>query len=762
VTISAVAVEAIRWYLVLSALAWLMFPIVFRALPGLPDRGLSLVRPLGLLLAAMLPWWLSALSPIPYSTALIVGIPAVLAIVAWYFALRNGNLQRVVRAQRGRLVVYELITAVLFSGYVIFRSFFQDMPPTEKPMELAFLTTLQHTHSLPPADPWFLGHSINYYYLGYLLMALPARLARIAPSHAFNLALATLFATAAVAAVGTAVNLVRSWGMPSIGRQTLTGLLAGLFLVGIGNLYAPLKFIEHPMRTLHSGWWQGVGWNASRIVVDAPNVQTINEFPAFSFVLGDLHPHILAYPMLISSIAVGLALARAGKQMNCLLPTAALAGMLGASLYATNSWDMPPALLFAAAGILIATIGWSWRQRALPFVVLAVSAVVTVLPFQLHYTAAVGLPPSDIPASIRATPILGRLVKTIGVVTWPRTSTREIFTVHGLFLVVALLFLIPIALPVLQRIERNDRIIAAAAAGAFLVSVFIRFPGFFWFIGPLVIIFITVVTGKFDAPKRYLLCLFGIAFLLLSITELIFLEDAFSNRMNTVFKLYFQVWALFAVSCAVALPIAIGHISKRYSRLLGAATAVPIAIIILGAALYPPISAYRWTMGFSHFSGIDGTSYLHSGAPDEMAAIEWLNTHASSTDHLLEAPGCSYGENGVMPDNLFSMATGLPTPLGWQFHEYQWRLGDPAISTEIAQRKTDVATIYNDPASPQARALLDAYNITYIIDGPIEQNGYGAQCDGGAPYSEAGLQQLASIGWPLAFQSGNVKIYQRP
>jgi uncharacterized membrane protein len=423
---------------------------------------------------------------------------------------------------------------------------------------------------------------------------------------------------------------------------------------------------------------------------------------------------------------------------------------------------MPPALLFAVAGILIATIGWSWRQRALPLAVLIISAILTVLPFQLHYTAAVGLQGSEIPASIRSIPILGRIVKTIGVVTWPRTSTREIFTVHGLFFVIALLFLVPIALPVLQRIERNDRILAAAGIGCFLVSVFIRFPGFFWFIGPLVVIFITVVAGKFDAPSRYLLTVFGTAFLLLSVTELVFLEDAFGDRMNTVFKLYFQVWAIFAVSCAVALPIAITRIGKRYSRLLATAAVVPIAIIILGAALYPPISAYHWTNGFSHFSGVDGISYLHEGAPDEVAAINWLDAHGSSNDHLLEAPGCSYGEDGVMPDNLFSMATGMQTPLGWQFHEYQWRLGDPDISSEIAQRKADVATIYNQPRSPDARRLLDKYDITYIIDGPIEQNGYGSQCDGGAPYSAQGLQQLGSIGWPLVFQSGDVKIYHRP
>jgi YYY domain-containing protein len=777
VTISDVVVEALRWYVVLGALAWLMYPIVFFALRGLPDRGLSLVRPLGLLFAALIPWWLSALSPIPYTNTLIIGIPSLLGIIAWYCALHFGDLARHVRTQRRRLVIYELMTALLFVGYVTFRSFNPNIQHTEKPMELAFLTTIQHAHSLPPADPWFLGHSINYYYLGYLLMALPARISRIAPSHAFNLALATLFATATVAAVGTAINFVRSWSDSSTGREALTGFLAGLFLVGIGNLYTPLKFVEHPLRTLQGAWWQGVSWNASRIITDGPNFHTINEFPAFSFVLGDLHPHVLAYPMFISSIAVGLSLSRAGRRLECLVVPAALGGILSASLFATNSWDMPPALLFSTVGILIATIGWTWRQRLVPFVILMGSALVTVLPFQLNYTAAVGLQASEVPASIRAIPIVNRLVRTIGFVLWPRSSTAELFTVHGLFLAISLLFLLPLALPVLKHSKRSNRLVVAAVAILFYVSLLLQFPALFWFVGPMIVIFIMVVSGSFDPIRRYLISLFGVAFLLLSITELIFLEDAFSDRMNTVFKLYFQVWAIFAIGCAVALPVAIRNVRQQRSKIAASLITVPIAVVILGAALYPPISAYRWTSGFSHFSGTDGLAYLDATAPSELAAIDWLDAHASSTDHLLEAPGCSYGEAetlptntlagaygvaGTMPDNIFSMATGLSTPLGWQFHEYQWRLGDPAISTELAERKADVATIYNNPTSSQARSLLEKYDIRYIVDGPIEQNGYGTQCDGGAPYSAQGLAQLGSIGWPLVFQSGDVKIYQRP
>ncbi len=761
-TAGSVLWESARWYITVSALAWLMYPFIFRAVGHLPSRGIPFVRPLGLLLAALVPWWLSALGLTPYSTTLIVAIPVVLALLAWVFEARTGELWTALSNARNQILLIELLTVVLFAGYVVFRCYNPAIQHTEKPMELTFLTSLIHTRSMPPPDPWFLGKSINYYYLGYLLMALPARLSYIVPAHAFNLALATLFATATVAAVGVATDLTRSHERASRVIIVASGFLAALFLVGIGNLVTPIAFIQHPLRTLHADWWQGVGWNASRVISDGPNQQTINEFPAFSFVLGDLHPHVLDYPMFISSIGIGLALARAKQGRLCLYGASALAGILAAAMYATNSWDMPPGMLLAIAGILIATGGLSWRERIKPLGVLAASALVTVFPFWLHYVPAVGLPDDNIPVSVRTAPILGTIVKTLGVVTWPRTSTAELLKVHGLFLAIAVLFLVTITIPAIRTGVIARRVLGWTTLGLLVASFIIRFPGLFWFIGPAVLCSALLVLVQTSAPERYHLALFALAFSLLSITELVFLEDAFGDRMNTVFKLYFQVWAIFAVATAVALPFGLrwlhGYAGKLGSGVAGAA----FGVVILGATLYPPISAYHWTNGFKQSNGLDGIAYIRQYAPDEISAIDWLDSNSVSTDHLLEAPGCSYGEDGAFPDNVFSMATGLSTPLGWQFHEYQWRLGDPDISNEINQRKADVKTIYDTPNSTLARSLLDTYDIRFIIVGPIERNGYAAQCDGGAPYSQTGLDQLSQIGWLLAYKNPSVTIYERP
>ncbi len=218
--------ESVRWYITVSAVAWLMYPFIFRALGHLPSRGIPFVRPIGLLLFALVPWWISAIGFTPYVTWVIVAVPVTFALLMWIREARSGELWIALSSARQQIAIFELATVVLFVGYVVFRCYNPAIQHTEKPMELTFLTSLTHTHSMPPPDPWFLGKSINYYYLGYLLMALPARLTHIVPAHAFNLALATLFATSVVAAVGVATDLARSRGATSRAMVIVSGFLA--------------------------------------------------------------------------------------------------------------------------------------------------------------------------------------------------------------------------------------------------------------------------------------------------------------------------------------------------------------------------------------------------------------------------------------------------------------------------------------------------------------------------------------------------------
>ncbi|HEU5424974.1 MAG TPA: DUF2298 domain-containing protein, partial [Nitrolancea sp.] len=304
--------------------------------------------------------------------------------------------------------------------------------------------------------------------------------------------------------------------------------------------------------------------------------------------------------------------------------------------------------------------------------------------------------------------------------------------------------------------------VAVAVGVVVALALVARFPALLLFGVPLYFAAWLWFNRSLDLARRFLVGVLALAYSLLLVTEFVYLQDAFQNRMNTLFKLYFQVWALFAVCAAVALPLSLRWLRQRAGRPAEFTLAVILAVLILGAAVYPPLSAYRWTDGLHHFQGIDGLAYLRQVAPDDAAGIAWLQQHAQTGQRVLEAAGCSYADRSGEPADRVSMATGLPTIVGWDFHEFQWRQGLPDAQAQINARQAAVKQIYDAPTSRSARALLDKYGIDYIYVGDFEREGYPNQCAAGPPYSAQGLASLSQLGWPVAFQQGSVTIYARP
>ena len=91
--------------------------------------------------------------------------------------------------------------------------------------------------------------------------------------------------------------------------------------------------------------------------------ETINESPAFSFVLGDLHPHVLTYPLLAAVVALAVGVLLSDARLD--YPRLAAIGALIGLLYASNSWDAPLGfvLLAGAVGLMLQFQLASWRWR---------------------------------------------------------------------------------------------------------------------------------------------------------------------------------------------------------------------------------------------------------------------------------------------------------------------------------------------------------------------------------------------------------------
>ena len=292
--------EALRVFALIEVLGLAATPLAAVVFARLPGAGLGFAKPLGLLLVTWLVWMGASLHLIPYGLPAVLGACVLLVIAgaaAWiWWRPRTPDPLRL----RGFLWA-EALGLVAFAGMALLVAYSPDVWNTEKPMDMAFVNAADDARFFPPADPWMAGEDLNYYYLGHLMAALLVRLTGVEPSVGYNLAVAAFFALSVVAAFALAFSL---WGAVSpAGRGAVAaGLWAVALCLVLGTVGGGEQLLSDggPLRDYD---WFG----ASRVIPG-----TINEFPSFSFVLADLHAHVMAIPFSLLALAIALQLAIAG------------------------------------------------------------------------------------------------------------------------------------------------------------------------------------------------------------------------------------------------------------------------------------------------------------------------------------------------------------------------------------------------------------------------------------------------------------------
>lgn len=758
-----------RWYLILVAITWAFAPFVRWLCGPLADRGATITRPIAVLAALYPAWLLGSLGLAPFTSKVVVAVIIIAGAVGWasVWLVRQPNW-----CWLKHLAIVEIASMALFGAYVWLRGFTPQILGTEKPMDMAFLASSTRAVSIPPPDPWLAGEPINYYYLGYLLNGTVGRLSGVIPEIGFNLALATIFSMTAVCAFGVACNVVRPW----LGARAATaaGIFA-LFLIAVaGNLYAPQRLLADASGTISAWWWDsvnGIGWRASRIVCDgsrvdnlcpSPSTETINEFPFFSFLLGDLHPHVMALPytIVVLGLAWNLALnAResAGQANRGWLLKAAIVGAIAGSLYPLNAWDFPTLLLTAAIGTWMgagATIARSWK----PILVVTGSAVVAWLPFFATYVPPAVAQPGATQSMMELIPIAARLLSAVGLHLGQRTSLVEYLTVFGLQFALAIALVLSGIEDNGQSRERYLRTLVMSAAVTIIPGVMLSAPVIPLCGIPLALAVTQLRAWTTPSPRWFALVLVSFAFALSIGVEIFYVRDVFEDRMNTLFKFYYQAWTLYGIAAAITVALLWEYATERRAMWLRWVITAAAILIILAGASYPVVAAYQWTDHLKRWRGLDGLAFAEQTDPDDTAAIRWLGEHAAPGDVVLEAAGCSYLPFDRLPFNRVSAFTGLPTIIGWaNNHQRQWRGGQPALIAEIDRREADVAEMYANPASP----LIDEYGVTWLFVGEYESEDWQATCRAAGPYDIARIIETGSSEWTLAFQSGETRIYQR-
>jgi len=339
---------AFRWYLALQVFGLAALPLAWRLFRHLPDRGYGVSKPLGLLLAGWGFWLLTTFGWTHNTAGGTLVALGLLAAVGLVLVLRSpdpsgrpGSHARPMPLPWGTVLVTEVVFTLAFVAWCLVRARMPRIETAggEKWMEIAFLRAILRSDTFPPHDPWLSGFAISYYYFGYVIVAMVARLAAVPPSIAFNLGIATLFALTCTGAFSLVYNLLMA-GEGREGREgkgiwggLAGGLLGPLLVAVMGNLEGLLEVLharglgpatwwawldiyrlDEPPLLLAQGswvptrffWW----WQASRVLQDytpwGAEQHVIDEFPGFSFLLGDMHPHVLALPFVVLALALAL------------------------------------------------------------------------------------------------------------------------------------------------------------------------------------------------------------------------------------------------------------------------------------------------------------------------------------------------------------------------------------------------------------------------------------------------------------------------
>jgi uncharacterized membrane protein len=232
--------------------------------------------------------------------------------------------------------------------------------------------------------------------------------------------------------------------------------------------------------------------------------------------------------------------------------------------------------------------------------------------------------------------------------------------------------------------------------------------------------------------------------------------------MNTVFKFYFQAWALLSITSGAAMYFIFESFQTAppltglnlWSRRAGQSVwALACLLLLLAGAIYPIVGSYQRTNGFMQRSNsLDGFAYMQSYNPGDYYAINWLNSHVQGNPVILEA----YGPNGGDYSDYarVSAFTGLPTLMGWVGHEYQWRvnwLNNSYNTTDFYRRGGDINTIYTSTDPKVVLGLLTFYHVRYVYVGSLEISAYTG--------SDLGRFRQYM---PVVYSAHGVTIYQVP
>ena len=773
--------DVVLWLIAAYAVALAAFPLCYCLLPGLRDRGASIAMPFGILTMGYASWILSVLRIVPSTQITVLLLLIVMGGASTWIVRRNWReiVEFIVR-EWTTLALGQIIFLGVFATWIIYRFHDPSISHTEQPMDFMFLNSAARSALGTPEDPWLRGEGISYYYFGYWNFAMLTKLTGIVSGVTYNLSLALVPAMAAMGMFGLVSNLI-GVDRGKLKATLFAGTAAALILVFMANMEGALEFMRAngmgsagfwewvgvngltaPGGSLTEQWWPTENWwwwRATRVIgsFDAGTQidYTIHEFPAFSYVLGDLHPHVMSVPFVVMFLGFLWNFWRAPsvwslRDWRPYLSLFVMAFLLG-GLGFTNMWDLPVfGLVFLLVAALKVYASGKTRVRDILLetapLALLVGVVVFVLfsPYFLAFTSQVG---------------------GIGALEGPGTRRVHLLLVWGPYLVAVAPFVVTVFLRTTLREDWSRTTLYALAAGflPFAVWAILHMSGGgdpagvigrFAHVLPLALLVTfgayttiwLIREGKESVGMVFAMALSTLGLALILGPDVLFVDDSFggaNERMNTVFKLYYQAWTVLAAATGFVIYYWAKLIreTKDSSRLLLRVWGVVFALVLAGSIYYTPAAVASKADLYGEDRTLDGLQHVRRFVEPEYRAIEYIRENVGQDSAILEAVGGGYSEHGRI-----ASSTGVPTVLNWPGHQMQWR----GSSAPFEGRERDVQIIYQTLDIGEAVSLLDKYDVDHVYIGARERERYG----------EAGLAKFAEFMTPV-FSEADVVIYKR-
>ena len=708
----------LKWWIAVLLLGIGCFPLTSHLCSHFHDRGWAVSKVIGIAISGFFVWLLGNCKIIPFTgtSSLIVAILTGAACWGTEIFLvkrkKKQGVQKLACPLRDKdtlsgILDSELIFLLFFLLWTYFAGFKPEARGTEKFMDYGFMMAMMRSSEIPAPDPWYAGEALNYYYGGQYFAVFLTKLTGTYVKETYHLMRSLVAGFAFVLPFTVVRQMVLDSGknveenakqMTAIvkGRiAVLGGILAGvgvsfsgnMHYVMVGKVLPWIREVFHLPKGEYDYWFP----NSTRYIGYYPegNDKTIHEFPSYSFVLGDLHAHVVNIMFVLAVIVLTYAMIQhyAYRREKEILTTADGGQNKSMAQAVRETLLEPYVLLFA---FFIGLFHWTNYWDFVIYYVMGGMGVIYA-----NYIRMSGLP-------TRKERLLHTLLHSI-------IHSVEVFVLSTVF-----------ALPFTLQFK-------TMVTGIALAQNHSR-PYQWWLIWGLPFLFTVFVIfclfkekGKenpLPAFHEFYAVILGISAIgLIIIPEIVYVRDIYEDgyaRSNTMFKLTYQAFTMFCIAMAYGfIRMWIKNKTKIKKILTSAAFVCFVACSCYGITAVHSWFGEVWNK--SSYQGLDATAYLEGTFPEDAAAIRWLENEVEGSPVVLEANGNSYTDNARV-----SAMTGLPTILGWYVHEWLWRSETSTLDTRIA----DIKTIYTSPEQQTVRELIDQYQVEYIFVGKMEKESF--------------------------------------